>query len=114
VLGRRQKEKPQAAAADFDPPTVDLGAISPDKTTVTLYVVAHGRFVGSDEQLEALQQKIHNHVGFALDRQMVAAHPTTEGMAWQIVLDCHDGEPDGAPPKCLHRSPKPYGSTAAT
>jgi uncharacterized protein DUF6572 len=78
----------------FDAGTVDLVGISPEGTTVNLYIVQSDAWSGSDEQLLTLQQKIHNYVSFALDGPMVDHYPETAGLSWRIVIDSQTGPPD--------------------
>ncbi len=56
--------------ASFEPWKIDLVSISPDGSTVNLYIVAEQPLTGSDGQLRSLQEKIHNYVGYVLDGQM--------------------------------------------
>ncbi len=78
----------------FDDQKIDLVTISPDGSSVGLYIVQSGNWTGSDEQLYSLQAKIHNYVGFALDGQMVRTYPNTANLAWEIVISCLTGPPD--------------------
>jgi hypothetical protein len=78
----------------FDARTVDLVALSPDGTTVCLYIVSDSEWTGSDAQINSLQSKIHAYVGYVLDGQMAAAYPETHDPPWQIVLRCRQGAPD--------------------
>ncbi len=78
----------------FDPGKVDLVSVSPEGTTVNLYIVQSDAWSGSDEQLQTLQQKIHNYVSFALDGPMVEHYPETAELSWRIVIDSQLGPPD--------------------
>jgi Family of unknown function (DUF6572) len=80
--------------ASFDPSKVDLVSISPDGSTVNLYIVADQPLTGSDVQLRSLQEKIHNYVGYVRDGQMSRELPETSGLAWRIVIDSQGGPPD--------------------
>ena len=93
-LRRRQQVASQPTDVGFDPKKVDLVGLSPDGTTVSLFIVVDCLWSGSDEQIESLQQKVHNYVAFALDGQMVATYPETEGLAWQIRIDDQVGHRD--------------------
>jgi uncharacterized iron-regulated membrane protein len=78
----------------FDPETVDLVTLTPDGGSVNLYIVQAEKWSGSDEQLMSLQQKIHNHVSYALDGRMAAAYPETADLTWRIVIDSQKGPLD--------------------
>lgn len=78
----------------FDPASVDVVALSPDRSTVDLVIVQSGEWTGSDTQLESLQAKIQSYVGYALDGQLVEQYPEVEGLPWRIVIDCQTGPPD--------------------
>lgn len=79
--------------ASFEPSKIDLVSISPDGSTVNLYIVAEQPLTGSDVQLRSLQEKIHNYVGYVLDGQMSRELPETSGLAWRIVIDSQGGPP---------------------
>jgi hypothetical protein len=93
-MGRRKKLEAGAADALFEASTVDLVSLSEDGSTVSLYIVSDSGWSGSEAQLESLQNKVHNYVSFALDGPMTATYPETDGLAWQIVIDCQSGLPD--------------------
>ena len=78
----------------FDPAKIDLVSLNASGDRVRLHIVADSPWTGSDEQLQSLQSKIHNYVGFALDGQLVRSYPETEGMPWEVVIDCQAGQPD--------------------
>jgi hypothetical protein len=78
----------------FSEPTIDLVGVSPDGSTVLIYLVQSGAWTGSDAQISSLQTKIQNYVGFALDGQLVSAYPDVQGLRWSIVVDCQTGPPD--------------------
>ena len=78
----------------FDPTKVDLVALSPDGEVVEIVIVNDSPWTGSDAQVSSLQQKIQTCVGFALDGQMVATYPETEGSPWRIVIADQAGAPD--------------------
>lgn len=79
----------------FAEATIDLVGVSPDGSTVLIYLVQPGSWTGSDGQLRSLQAKIQNYAGFALDGQLAATYPELEGLPWSIVVDCQTGPPDG-------------------
>jgi hypothetical protein len=66
--------------ASFEPWKIDLVSISPDGSTVNLYIVAEQPLTGSDGQLRSLQEKIHNYVSYVLDGQMSRELPETCGV----------------------------------
>jgi hypothetical protein len=78
----------------FSEPTIDLVGVSPDGSTVLIYLVQSGAWTGSDTQIRSLQAKIQNYVGFALDGQLVTTYPEVSGLPWSIVVDCQTGPPD--------------------
>jgi hypothetical protein len=61
----------------FDAGKVDFVALSPDSSSVRLYIVCHFGWTGSDAQINSLQTKIHNYIGFAVDGQLASTHPET-------------------------------------
>ena len=78
----------------FDASKIDLVSVTGDGRTVELHIVADASWTGSDADLMALQQKINNYVGFALDGELHATYPETNGLGWRIVIDSHAGRPD--------------------
>lgn len=78
----------------LSPDVVDLVAVSPDGSLVELIIVQAEPWSGTDAELMALQAKIHNYVGFAIDGQLVATHPETDGLPWRIIIDSQAGPPD--------------------
>ena len=90
------EKEPKALVPEalFDASKIDLVTVSPDGTRVDLIIVNDSAWTGSDAQVMSLQQKIHSYVGFALDGQMAAAYPQTDGLAWRIVIDNHVGPID--------------------
>jgi hypothetical protein len=78
----------------FETAKIDLVGVSPDGSTVLIYLVQAGAWTGSDEQVASLQAKIQNYVGFASDGQMVRTYPEVAGLPWRIVVDCQTGPPD--------------------
>lgn len=78
----------------LNPDVVDLVAVSPDGSQVDLVIVQEEPWSGTDEELMALQAKIHNYVGFAVDGQLVAAYPDMEGLPWRIIIANQGGTPD--------------------
>jgi hypothetical protein len=91
VFRRRPRTEPEVP---FDPTKVDLVALTPNKSTVQLYIVQDAPWTGSDEQLPSLQDKVHTHVSYAVDGQLARDHPRVTALPWQIVLDCQAGGPD--------------------
>jgi hypothetical protein len=84
------RRKPEAEAAPevlFEPAIVDVVSVTPDGSRARLYIVSASPWTGSDQQLDSLQQKIHNYVGFAVDGQLAASFPETVGLRWQIAID---------------------------
>lgn len=78
----------------FDATKVDLVTLTSEKDTVLLYIVASERWTGADEQLLALQEKVHNYVGYAVDGQLHRDYPETLGLSWRIVVDSQAGPPN--------------------
>jgi hypothetical protein len=78
----------------LDPNTVDLVVTTPSGDAVLLVVVRAEAWTGSDEELLALQEKLHNYVAYALDGQMLRDYPQVSGLAWRIVIVSQDGPPD--------------------
>ena len=94
-MGLWKKDKSAAVPeALFDATKVDLVAVSRSREAVDLIIVNTSPWTGSDAQVMSLQQKIHTYVGFALDGQMAATYPETEGLAWRIVIDDKAGPVD--------------------
>lgn len=103
-MGQWKKDsKAPAPEALFDATKVDLVAISPDGQVVDLIIVNDSPWTGSDAQLMSLQQKIHTYVGFALDGQMAATYPETDGLAWRIVVDDQAGPVDSTSADIIER-----------
>lgn len=94
VLSRRTGHGPASSGAVFEPGKVDLVSVTPDGGLVRLHIVSDWPWTGSDEQLNSLQAKIHNYVGFALDGHLTSSFPEAAGLPWQIVIDCQSGAPD--------------------
>jgi len=94
MLGRRTKSEGSSPDELFDMSKVDLVSVSEDGSTVSLYIVSDSGWSASDAQIESLQKKIHNYVSFAIDGPMTATYQGTDGLAWQIVIDCQAGLPD--------------------
>ena len=94
VAFRRRQSRNQGSEALFDESTIDAVALSPDRSTAHLYIVADSAWTGSDEQITSLQAKIHGYVSFALDGQMARMYPETQGLGWRIVIDSQVGAPD--------------------
>jgi hypothetical protein len=104
-------------ASVFDPAKIDLVTIAPDRDAVLLYIVQSDGWSGSDEQLTALQQKIHAYVGFALDGQMERTYPETAGLPWRIVIESQAGAPDVRSAEMIERLVHPvrsYGGDLTT
>jgi hypothetical protein len=78
----------------FDPGKVDLVSIPKSGTVVDLHIVQDSAWIGSDDQITTLQQKINNYVSFALDGALVENYPDTAGLPWRIVIVSQDGRPD--------------------
>jgi hypothetical protein len=78
----------------FDSASIDLVGLSPDGSTVDLFLVQSGPWTGSEAQIGTLQAKIQNYVGFAVDGQLARQYPEVEGLPWRIVIDSQTGEPD--------------------
>lgn len=78
----------------FDPASIDLVGLTPDGSTVELFIVQCGPWTGSENQIGTLQAKIQNYVGFALDGQLESQYPEVRGLPWRIVIDSQTGEPD--------------------
>jgi hypothetical protein len=100
-------------APGLNPNTIDLIGESADGT-VQLFIVNDQPWAGTDEEITALQHKIHNYVSYALDGQMHRDHPDTVGAAWQIVIRSHAGPPDPRTSDVLERvrpALESYGGT---
>jgi hypothetical protein len=85
----------------FNDSTLDIVTLSPDGSTVCLYIVQAGPWTGSDAQLDSLQLKIHNYLSYALDGQLEQTYPELAGHPWRIVIDCQTGPPDPSSAKVL-------------
>lgn len=72
---RRRKRESADPEWIFDPTKVDVVAASPDQLRVEVIIAQGGPWTGSDHQIDSLQQKIHNYVGFVLDGAMVQHFP---------------------------------------
>lgn len=96
AYGSTEKGNNKALAPEalFDATKVELVAISADCEVVDLIIVNDSRWTGSDAQVMSLQQKIHTYVGFALDGQMTATYPETDGLEWRIIVDDRAGPVD--------------------
>ena len=64
----------------FDAGKVDLVCVTADGLTVNLYIVQSDPCIGSDDQLQSLQRKLHNYVSFALDGE-----PLTSSMIYSSM-----------------------------
>lgn len=91
----------------FDASAVDVVALTPDGTTVELYVVADAPWTGSDSQIRSLQDKLHAYVGFACDGQLAASYPDAADKPWRIVVNCRSGPPDRRTSDLLDRTIAP-------
>ena len=91
----------------FDVTKIDLVALSPDSSTVCLYIVSDFAWTGSDAQIGSLQAKIQSYVGYALDGQMAAAYPETRDLSWRIVIRCRRGAPDARTGEVLRQLVEP-------
>jgi hypothetical protein len=78
----------------FDPGKVDLVSIPKSGSVVDLHIVQDNAWIGSDDQLTTLQQKINNYVSFAVDGALLANYPETAGLPWRIVIVSREGQPD--------------------
>lgn len=102
--------------AIFDAFKVDFVALSADGA-VELYIVQGHPWTGSDAQLNSLQAKVHNYVGYALDGQLSRDYPETVDRPWEIVVDCQAGAPDERAQYVLAELAKrlrPYGGSLRT
>jgi Family of unknown function (DUF6572) len=100
----------------FDAVKVDVVSLSSDGT-VELYIVQDHQWTGSDAQLNSLQAKVHNYVGYALDGQLARDYPETVDKPWQIVVHCQTGAPDERTQYVLSELTKrlrPYGGSLRT
>jgi hypothetical protein len=103
-------------SALFDAVKVEVVALSADGT-VNLYIVQDQPWTGSDAQLNSLQAKVHNYVGYALDGQLARDYPETVGKPREIVVDCQSGAPDDRTQHLLAELAKrlgPYGGSLRT
>ena len=103
------RKRSQQAVPDvlFDPGKIDLVAVSPDGDAVRLYIVADGRWSGSDAQIQSLQHKIHNYVSFAADGALREAYPEFASLPWAIVIDCQLGAPDARTAEVIAHTVEP-------
>jgi hypothetical protein len=100
----------------FDAAKVDVVTLSADGR-VELYIVQDRAWTGSDAQLNSLQVKVHNYVGYALDGQLARDYPETLGKPWEIVVHCQTGAPDQRTQYVLTELAKrlrPYGGCLRT
>jgi hypothetical protein len=100
----------------FNAAKIDVVALSADGT-VELYIVQDHPWTGSDAQLNSLQAKVHNYVGYALDGQLATDYPETVNKPWQIVVHCQTGAPDDRAQYVLTELAKrlrPYGGSLRT
>ena len=74
-----------ADAPGLNPNTIDLVGLTADGA-VQLFIVRDSPWTGTDDEITALQGKIHNYVGYALDGQMHDDYPETAGAPWQVVV----------------------------
>lgn len=70
----------------LDASKVDIVAVEKGSTSVRLYITHAFPWTGSDRQVRSLQDKIHTYVGNALDGELIASYPDTEGLPWRIVI----------------------------
>lgn len=82
-----------ADAPELNPNIVDLVGQAANGT-VQLFIVRDDPWTGTDDELTALQHKIHNYVSYALDGRMYHDYPDTIGAPWQIVIRSFAGSPD--------------------
>jgi hypothetical protein len=99
----RGRRRPADDGKPFDAAKIDLVSLAPAGDKVRLYIVSDSPWTGSDSQLQSLQEKVHNYVGFALDGQLVQTYPETKGLPWEIVIDCQRGSPDSRSSQVLDR-----------
>jgi hypothetical protein len=96
---------PSSASTDaFAVEKIDLVAVSPDGSTVILYIVQDGTWTDSDTELETLQAKINNYVAFAVDGQMTRTNPELLGLPWKIEVVCQTGAPHPRAQAALDRA----------
>jgi hypothetical protein len=76
----------------FNPNKLDLVATS--ASAVNLYIIQDQAWIGTDAEIQSLQQKIHNYVAYARDGQMANQYPQSVGKPWRIVIDSYVGEPN--------------------
>lgn len=77
VAFKRKGTGPADQEVEFDVDKIDLVTVSPEGDVVQLYIVVVAPWTGSDAQIQSLQQKIHNYVGFAADGELHRAYPET-------------------------------------
>ena len=82
-----------ADAPGINPNTIDLVGLTADGA-VQLFIVRDSPWTGTDDEIAALQGKIHSYVGYALDGQMHRDYPETVGAPWQVVVRSTAGSPD--------------------
>jgi hypothetical protein len=84
----------QPAESLFDADKVDLVALPEAGDVVELFVVQDAPWTGSDAQLGSLRAKVQAYVAYALDGQLTAAYPETQGLPWRIVVHSQTDAPD--------------------
>ncbi|MCC7013452.1 MAG: hypothetical protein IT454_12885 [Planctomycetes bacterium] len=70
-----------------DPTTIDLVSRRPDGALV-LVMVEQRPWVGSDQRLRELQDKVNAYLSFALDGQMQREFPGSSAQGLVLHLDC--------------------------
>src|SRR3954470_2139480 len=101
---RMQEQPDDGEAGLFDPAQVDVVAVSPDASTIQLYIVVDRPWSGTDAQIRSLQEKIHSYVGFVVDGQLGRQYPDAATLPWQIVIDCQTGVPDDRTDEVIRRT----------
>jgi hypothetical protein len=84
------------------PEVIDLVTQEPGDEWA-LIVVEEGDWDGSDEQLQALQEKLNNYLKFALDGEMARMYPESQGKKTRIQLDLYS-EPDAKTLRFIKRA----------
>jgi hypothetical protein len=81
-------ENPRRSKTDNRIGVIDLIAHDPTTDQVVLVMDEPNEWIGSDEQLLALQERFNAYVSFLLDGELAEAHPELTGKPARIELRC--------------------------
>lgn len=71
-----------------NPHVVDLISPDPERDEVVLTVLEERPWGSSPEQLQELQDKLNNYLGYVLEGYLVKEYPEYEGKPVRFELDC--------------------------